>query len=903
MRNILNVAEKPSIAKAISAILAQNSNKRTGYSKYIYIFPMFRYNPCYDFEYQMFQGHEIFNMVVTSVSGHLFSCEFEHPYNNKNWTAFNPVNLLTSAASVSFKVSENNNSGKAIQRTLEREAKKCFRLIIWTDCDREGEAIGNEIVYICRKSNPSLLVSRAKFSAVSKPEIEHAIKHLGSLDENAVQSVLARSEIDLRIGASFTRLQTTKLKLSTMSSKDILSFGPCQIPTLGLVVNRFDDRNKFETERFWTIELKIRNVSFKWERDRLFDFFVASAIFEEVNLSRSRKEIKVERVVKGVEKRKPKPIPLNTVALQIAASKYLNLSSMQTMNIAEKLYQKGFISYPRTETTQFPKDKSIDPIEHTKAIFQQFMNTGNSINHTWSWIPYIQTNLHNFVAPRDTGVTDNAHPPIYPLKIIEKSKLNDTEKKLYNFICTHHLATISLDAIFEESRVTVTTGQEWFHATSQIVKQKNFLEVYSDTFSKIGTNLNITSFTEGEFFQKLSELDLKISASMTKPPNLLTEADLIKKMEMNGIGTDATIQQHIHTVQQRGYVTKINKKFFVPTVLGCALIQGYKTVDTNAAITSVSEPDTIYGSKLRAAMESDLKLIACGNMTRVSYISKYCAKYEKLYQDTYHKIPLLFEIMRDMCTAGAPSSDQEQLSSNTSAMYVNPGESWQSPYSPSTGKSSLTGVNVSQLFMFCNCGEVLSLKKAKTEKNADRPFISCPKSCGLFIWADTNDLNLLKKQNRVKCNCSRWLTQQTNNTKSLKFYACKKCGLNKPVKNNTPGQMYKSQTCHCNKPVMKRQSKKANKNKGRYFYSCESQTCGYFQWDNSVNVQPQKINQKHNTKTYNRTRYQDTEDVPHEFWESKTQTSLSRFSAESYELNGFSHVPSNSLGQFKYNPN
>jgi DNA topoisomerase-3 len=145
-------------------------------------------------------------MVMTSLSGHLMSTDFEEPYRS-NWNLCSPVDLFT-APLVRFV----NPDFEGIFKTLDAEAKRCDSIVIWTDCDREGENIGFEVLEICQKANRNLRVFRATFSAFIPREIHQACRRLGPPNKNFSDAVNARIEIDLRIGAAFTRFQTQLLK-------------------------------------------------------------------------------------------------------------------------------------------------------------------------------------------------------------------------------------------------------------------------------------------------------------------------------------------------------------------------------------------------------------------------------------------------------------------------------------------------------------------------------------------------------------------------------------------------------------------------------------------------------------------------------------------------------------------
>ena len=148
----------------------------------------------------MVQGQQA-EMVMTSLSGHLLNMEFAPQY--RKWYSCNPVALFD--APLAKGVGEGNNSA-LIKKTLQREVRGAKLLIIWTDCDREGENKGMEVVTVCREVLPGVRTLRAKFSEITRPSIESAMATLGQLDERVSDAVDVRQELDLRIGAAFTRL-------------------------------------------------------------------------------------------------------------------------------------------------------------------------------------------------------------------------------------------------------------------------------------------------------------------------------------------------------------------------------------------------------------------------------------------------------------------------------------------------------------------------------------------------------------------------------------------------------------------------------------------------------------------------------------------------------------------------
>lgn len=165
---------------------------------------------------------------------------------------------------------------------LAQEAKGCDYLILWLDCDKEGENICYEVMDAVSRSIRNVYTDqvtfRAKFSAITEKDIKYAMANLSRPNENEAKSVDARQEIDLRIGCAFTRFQT-KFFQGHYGDLDstLISYGPCQTPTLGFCVQRHDEIQSFKPETFWYIQLNVGNdVNLEWARNRIFNRDVAN---------------------------------------------------------------------------------------------------------------------------------------------------------------------------------------------------------------------------------------------------------------------------------------------------------------------------------------------------------------------------------------------------------------------------------------------------------------------------------------------------------------------------------------------------------------------------------------------------------------------------------------------------
>ena len=425
-----------------------------------------------------------------------------------------------------------------------------------------------------------IATSMTKACHSSCSQIHAACQNAGELEWASASAVEARIELDLRIGASFTRLQSLRLQGNFAElDNQVVSYGPCQFPTLGFVVDRYEKVKSFIPEQFWYIHLEHKvdlpnqsgrgaraktTVTFLWDRQRLFNKQMAMLLFEHC---RDAKTAEVTRITRKPT-RKFKPYPLTTVELQKAGSRLLKLAPKRVLDIAESLYQKGFLSYPRTETDQYDKEFDFHPL-----IEKQ--------HRDGSWGTFAQSLTgRNFERPRLGRKNDQAHPPIHPTSYA--TGLTGDDKRVYEFVTRRFLASCSKDATGQQTTVVAQMGEEAFHMTGIVVQERNYLDVYP--YDKWETNV-LPEYNEGDIFTPSS---CTLKEGETSPPKLLTEADLVSLMDKNGIGTDATIAEHIAKVIERMYVMKIKQgdtDYLVPSTLGIGLVEGYNRVDLDKSLS------------------------------------------------------------------------------------------------------------------------------------------------------------------------------------------------------------------------------------------------------------------------------------------------------------------------------
>ncbi|XP_064634025.1 DNA topoisomerase 3-alpha-like [Lineus longissimus] len=594
---VLNVAEKNDAAKSIADLMSRGGyRKREGFS---------RFNKIYEYNYNIF-GQNC-TMTMTSVSGHLLNYEFVGMY--KKWNGCNPVALFDAPVQKFCP-----DDYKDIKRTLEREIRGCSTLVIWTDGDREGENIGFEIIQVCKAVKPNIRVLRARFSEITPRAIDQACRNLAPPDQNINDAVDVRTELDLRIGAAFTRFQTLRLQkvFPNVLGEQLISYGSCQFPTLGFVVERYKQVEAFIPEPFWKIRVthKVEEglAEFNWKRVKLFDHTAVLALY----MHCLETPIATVVDVRSKSKSKWRPTALDTVELEKLASRKLRISAKETMKIAEKLYTSGFISYPRTETNIFPEDFNLP------GLVQNQVQDPN-------WGAFAARVLEQGPNPRNGKKSDQAHPPIHPTKYT--NNLHGNEAKVYEFIVRHFLACLSQDAQGMETTIEIDVAEEKFTVAGLMIIARNYLDVYP--YDRWNAKI-IPVMQTGQQFMPTA---IEMNQGETSAPALLTEADLIALMEKHGIGTDATHADHIETIKSRVYVGLENDRF-VPGELGIGLVDGY-----NKMGYQMSKPN------LRAELENDLKLICEGRRNKDAVLQEQIRKYREVFVEALNQASKLDEAL------------------------------------------------------------------------------------------------------------------------------------------------------------------------------------------------------------------------------------------------------------------
>ena len=443
---------------------------------------------------------------------------------------------------------------KEIIRALKNLAKKADSVVIGTDFDREGELIGSDALAMVRDVAPDVPVSRARYSAFTKAEIDHAFSNLVELDQNLADAGESRQYIDLIWGAALTRY-LTMAKFGGFGN--VRSAGRVQTPTLALVVERERERLAFKPEDYWVISGEARPAGADDDRafkiahaqGRFTDEQAATTAFAHVEGATTGT---VTEVVKKSRTQRP-PTPFNTTSLQAAAAAE-GISPARTMRIAESLYMDGLISYPRVDNTVYPRSLDLRATVKAIASVPQYAPTCREL-----------LSREKLTATRGkTETTD--HPPIYPTAAADPSRLEPAQWKLYNLIARRFLATLSDAAVIEGTKIEVDVAGEPFVASGDVLKVPGFRAIYPFGLKK---DEQLPALERGDTVDVRA---MQLEAKQTEPPARYSQGKLVQEMEKRGLGTKSTRASIIERLYAVRYFKGTPSGPIEPSQLGMAII-------------------------------------------------------------------------------------------------------------------------------------------------------------------------------------------------------------------------------------------------------------------------------------------------------------------------------------------
>ncbi|RLE85257.1 MAG: type IA DNA topoisomerase [Thermoprotei archaeon] len=561
--DIAIIAEKHSVAKAFAQLLASKYQRK-----------LLNGVPLYEFEYRGFR------CVSLGISGHLMDFDFPKEYNS--WKAVDPSKLfLVQPVQVLRK-----GSGRFV-KAIGELSKRSREMLLALDSDVEGESIAFEVMKIAKRFNPSIKFKRAWFSAITREELKKAFEKPKMPDEKLANKAFARMIADLTIGAAFTRALTLMVenKGKFLPRGRFISYGPCQTPVLYLVVKRALERERFKKEKYYILEAHL-----EFEEQ----VFKAKIKGQSIKSIERAKELysKLSKVKSGdvvvseyKDALQSPPEPLNTIELERRGSRFLNIRPKETLDIAEELYRESLISYPRTETTIYPPSLDL------RKLVSNFLSRRDLRIH-------VKEILEGKLEPTRGKEDDRAHPPIYPIRDVKENyvrkRFGDKGWRIYDFVVRHFLATFSKPAVLEIQRAEIKIGDHLFVTEGRKIVEEGYLKVYP---YERPTEQYIPYMLEGD---EVRVIKINLLERETKPPPYLSESELLRLMRKYGIGTDATMQDHIQTNIERRYF-KVVRKSCIPTPLGKAL-----------AVTLYETVPEVVMPEVRGRMEKELVKIAEG---------------------------------------------------------------------------------------------------------------------------------------------------------------------------------------------------------------------------------------------------------------------------------------------------
>ncbi len=557
------IAEKPSVAKEIAQILGANS-RRDGY----------------------FEGNEY---AVTWTFGHLCTLYTPDDYKPhwKRWD-FNTLPMLPERFET--KIIDNPGIQKQFQ-IVKSLFEKADVVINCGDAGQEGELIQRWVINKTGYEGP---VERLWISSLTSEAIIDGFKHLKSAAQydTLFHAGSSRAIGDWLLGMNATRLYTLKYG----RDRQVLSIGRVQTPTLALVVERFLEIRDFQAKPYWELQTEYRGTLFTFEKGRFLDKTEGETVLRSIE----KESFEILEIKHKKGKELPPPL-FDLTSLQVYCNTKFNYSADQTLKIAQSLYEKKAITYPRVDTTYLPLDlyPKIPNILKGLKSFEKLTN------------PILQEPIKKSKKVfDDKKVTD--HHAIIPTGY--EIGLSSLEQPVFEIIAKRFIAAFYPDCILANTNVKAKVDSYEFKTSGKVIQEAGWRTVLSSK----STDKLLPDFSKGEKGGHIPSF----SEKMTSPPKYYTEATLLRAMETagkrvddedlrelmkaNGIGRPSTRANIIETLFKRKYVEK-QKKNLIPTSVGIQLIQ---TINN----------DLLKSAELTGQWERKLKDIETGKYSAAKFI-------------------------------------------------------------------------------------------------------------------------------------------------------------------------------------------------------------------------------------------------------------------------------------------
>ena len=501
---------------------------------------------------------------------------------------------------------------KKVVDELVKSSKEVDQILLASDPDREGEAISWHVKWILensKKGKRKLNISRITFHEITKEAVEEALKNSREIDMNLVNAQQGRRVLDRVVGYSLSPILWKKVRRG-------LSAGRVQSVAVRLICEREKEIEVFKKEKYYSVysELKKGNQKFraelikvdgkniyKTEKIKLFDgdFSYTVSIFKnkaeaEKYIEKLEKESLVSKVLEREVHRTPLPA-FTTSKLQQAAARRMGWSGKQTMSVAQKLYEKGLITYHRTD--------SVYLSEKAMGEFRNYIEKKYGAEYVASKVRVYKNTAKN---------AQEAHEAIRPTQVAKQEieGIDARESKLYEMIWKRAVATQGAAAVMKNTTILFNNGNGTFESKGVRMLFDGFLRITQDKHE----DQVLPEIVEGE---KIKGGKNWVEESETSPMPRYSDASLVSSLEKQGIGRPSTYAPIISTILLRQYVEREEGKF-KPTVLGQA---------TNEFL--VKNFMNILSLPFTAEMEEELDRVSLGKEDWKEMMKKFWKDFEK----------------------------------------------------------------------------------------------------------------------------------------------------------------------------------------------------------------------------------------------------------------------------------
>ena len=507
-------------------------------------------------------------------------------------------------------------------KELRKKSKAAKKVFIASDPDREGEAIAAHLA----SEVPDEKLQRVEFTEITRAGVHEGMSNSRDLDGNMINAQKTRRIIDRLVGYKVSPVLWATLQKNMNFVNTTLSAGRVQSACVKIVIERDRKRQKYKKTEYYDLKVKLN----KEDSDSPFEAtlnkvkegkIVSSNDFDSVTGTLKNKDAiilnekeakdlvaqlkKGKWLVKSVDEKprtsNPKP-PFTTSTLQQEAARKLRFSAKNTMRVAQQLYENGFITYMRTDSTHL----SNEAVKGSRDIISKLF--GND---------YLPKSPNNY----ETNVKNaqEAHEAIRPAHKLFKSvdavseKLGKDAGNLYDLIWKRTIASQMLPAKLKQTSVIISNADTDFRASGQIIVFPGYMKIYVEGKDNPDAELAnkeklLPAIVVNE---ELICSEIVSQIHKTKPPARFTEASLVKEMEINGIGRPSTFASILDTIVRRGYVEK-TKSNLSPTYLGLAITQLLEN-----HFTALVDKD------FTAKMENELDAISRGELEPIPFMENF----------------------------------------------------------------------------------------------------------------------------------------------------------------------------------------------------------------------------------------------------------------------------------------